>query len=71
VDLPIEITSQYSKLSELCNKYKVVKLFVFGSAATGNFNSNKSDIDLIVELDEENPVRRGESIIKPTHTRLA
>lgn len=63
MDLPIEITSQYSKLSELCNKYKVVKLFVFGSAATGNFNSNKSDIDLIVELDEENPVRRGESLI--------
>lgn len=64
MDLPIEIANQYSKLSELCNKYKVVKLFVFGSTATGTFNAKRSDIDLIVELDEENPLRRGELLIR-------
>lgn len=35
------------KLNKLCNKYKVSKLYLFGSARSKNFNKN-SDLDFIV-----------------------
>ena len=37
------------KISDLCNKHKVAKLFVFGSILTGNYNKS-SDIDFIVDF---------------------
>lgn len=63
MELPIEIKNRKNRLVELCEKYKVDKLFVFGSAATGNFNGETSDIDLIVELEEQNPVEKGEKLM--------
>ena len=38
-----------SKISELCKRYNVKKLFAFGSVLTDHFNEN-SDVDLIVEF---------------------
>ncbi|KGO94805.1 nucleotidyltransferase family protein [Flavobacterium subsaxonicum] len=61
--LPIEIESNRYKLTELCEKYKVIRLFVFGSLSNGNFNPEKSDVDILAELDEENPVKKGENIM--------
>lgn len=40
-------------INALCRKYKVAKLYLFGSVLTDNF-SPKSDIDLIVEFETEN-----------------
>lgn len=37
------------KIRELCSKYKVRKLFVFGSVLTDKFKKD-SDIDLIVDF---------------------
>lgn len=37
------------KISDLCNKHKVAKLFAFGSILTGNY-SKSSDIDFIVDF---------------------
>ncbi|OAV70468.1 Nucleotidyltransferase domain protein [Bacteroidales bacterium Barb4] len=36
-------------ISELCQKYKVNKLFAFGSVLTGRFNA-ESDIDFVVDF---------------------
>lgn len=58
-----EITSRRKSLFELCKKYKVNRLFVFGSSASSNFNSDTSDIDLIAEMDDVNPVEKGENIM--------
>ena len=41
------ITENIDKLKALCNKYKVSKLYVFGSILTSRFNEN-SDVDLSV-----------------------
>jgi hypothetical protein len=41
------ITDNIEKLRALCAKYKVSKLYVFGSVLTARFN-DKSDIDLSV-----------------------
>ena len=38
------------KIIALCKKYKVVKLWVFGSILTPRFNDN-SDVDLLVVFD--------------------
>ena len=46
----IEINLQ--KIFELCRKYKVKKLYVFGSILTNRFNDN-SDVDFCVDFDKE------------------
>ena len=45
------IEENKDKLIELCRKYHVHELDVFGSAATSEFNEPTSDIDLLVEFD--------------------
>lgn len=37
-------------LAELCRRFGVRKLELFGSAATGDFNPSRSDLDFIVEF---------------------
>ena len=39
------------RLIELCRKYHVSVLEVFGSAATDDFDESTSDIDFLVEFD--------------------
>lgn len=46
------ITDNLDAIGELCRKYGVRKLEVFGSAATGEFDPETSDIDLIVTFAE-------------------
>ena len=43
------IDKNIDKIRALCNKHKVVRLFVFGSILTDNFNKS-SDIDLLVDF---------------------
>ncbi len=38
-------------------------MFAFGSSVSGNFDFNKSDIDLLVEIDIPDPVEKGEKIL--------
>lgn len=42
----------YPSITALCKKYKVKRLFAFGSVLTNRF-TNKSDIDLVVDFDKE------------------
>ena len=47
------IEHNFSKIIELCRKFHVRKLWVFGSILTPNFKSD-SDIDLCVDFDWDN-----------------
>jgi predicted nucleotidyltransferase len=49
------ITNNAKSISTLCQTYGVAKLEVFGSAATGMFDPEQSDIDLIVTFADESP----------------
>ena len=49
-------------LIDLCQKYHVKRLDVFGSAARGDFVKS-SDIDFLVEFDNEVTLRRADSTI--------
>jgi uncharacterized protein len=49
---------------ELCKKYRVKHMFVFGSAATPQFDQSKSDIDLIADLLISDPIEYGETLLE-------
>ena len=57
------IKNRLSELNEICKTLNVRRLYVFGSLSTDTFDENKSDIDLIVELDENDPIEKGEKLI--------
>lgn len=38
-------------LEELCRRYRVRSLFLFGSAARDDFDPGRSDVDLLVEFE--------------------
>lgn len=40
------------ELADLCRKYRVRRLEVFGSAARGDFDEEASDVDLLIEFDD-------------------
>jgi hypothetical protein len=42
-------------LAELCRRFRVRRLYLFGSAATDRFNPNASDLDFLVELADRQP----------------
>lgn len=51
------IDKHRSELVDLCQKYHVKRLDVFGSASTGDFDKS-SDIDFLVEFDSKINRRR-------------
>jgi predicted nucleotidyltransferase len=52
----IPLVEQHRKeIAALCERYGVRKLDVFGSAATGTFNAERSDLDFIVDFSDYGP----------------
>ncbi|MDR1756923.1 MAG: nucleotidyltransferase domain-containing protein [Culturomica sp.] len=47
------VTDRIPQLVELCKKYRVVRMYLFGSAATDKFDEKKSDIDLLFSFSPE------------------
>ena len=43
-------------LKEICKRFHVKQLYVFGSISTDTFDVQSSDIDLIVEFDQRDPI---------------
>jgi predicted nucleotidyltransferase len=58
-----EILKQVTDFKTLCQKHKVKYLYAFGSSTTDYFDFNKSDIDLLVEIEDVDPIERGEKLI--------
>ncbi len=44
------VKKKMNQLQELCKKYHVIRLYVFGSILTNTFHQN-SDIDFLVDFD--------------------
>jgi uncharacterized protein len=47
----------------LCKKHDVKTLYAFGSSINENFKEDTSDIDLLIELNTEDPIKRGENLL--------
>ncbi len=59
------IDAHKKELFNLCEKYKVEKLYAFGSLVNGNFNEKTSDIDFLYLMQErEDPLDMGEAILQ-------
>jgi predicted nucleotidyltransferase len=50
-----EIEVHREELGALCRRFNVRRLDLFGSAARGDFDLEKSDIDFLVEFDRSAP----------------
>ena len=50
--LPALITDRQPQLDALCRRHHVVRLELFGSAATGEWDPDRSDLDFLVKLDK-------------------
>jgi len=57
------IENHFDQLVALCKKYKVERVYAFGSVVTGKFDVSSSDIDLIVELAPLPPLEKGENLL--------
>ncbi len=58
-----EILKHFTDFKTLCQSHNVKYLYAFGSSTTDRFDSEKSDIDLLVEIDSTDPLERGEKLI--------
>ncbi len=58
-----EIAKRREDFENLCADHKVKFLYAFGSSITDRFDPDKSDIDLLVEIDDNDPIERGEKLI--------
>ena len=49
------IDPKQGELDEACSRYRVERLYVFGSLATGGFDSECSDIDFLAAFEDRAP----------------
>lgn len=60
------VASRKSQIVNLCRHYHVMRLDVFGSAVNGDFRTDESDIDFLVEFDDSVEGRSFETRFKLT-----
>ena len=63
MNLKDSIKSNSKEFLSLCKSHDVKTLYAFGSSTTNKFDENSSDIDLLVELNTKDPIKRGENLI--------
>jgi predicted nucleotidyltransferase len=50
------VASRRAELASLCRRFHVRKLDLFGSAARGTFDPERSDLDFVVTFEDLHPV---------------
>lgn len=63
MNLKESIKSKMTEFLALCKSHYVKQLYAFGSSITNQFNEESSDIDLLIEIDNDDPIERGESLM--------
>lgn len=63
MNLKESIKHKMTDFISLCKSHNVKKLYAFGSSITDQFNEDSSDIDLLIEIDHDDPIERGESLM--------
>ncbi len=52
-----------SGFKSLCESYHVRSIYAFGSSTQSSFDETSSDIDLVVDIDEHDPIKRGNNLL--------
>jgi uncharacterized protein len=63
MNLKESINAKSTEFLSLCENHDVKTLYAFGSSVNNNFKEETSDIDLLIELNTEDPLKRGENLI--------
>ncbi len=63
MNLKESIKDKMADFLTLCKAHNVKKLYAFGSSITNQFNEKSSDIDLLIEIDNDDPIERGEDLM--------
>ncbi len=58
-----KIHEMNNEFVSLCQQHSVGELYVFGSSVTDQFDEERSDIDLLVEIEENDPLERGAKLM--------
>jgi predicted nucleotidyltransferase len=61
------IEQHRAAVAELCRRFKVHRLDLFGSAAKGGFDPASSDLDFLVSLDDASPAEYTENYFALAH----
>ena len=54
-------------LNCVCRKFRVERLYLFGSGADGRFSSDHSDLDFLVALEEQSPAEYADNYLGLAH----
>lgn len=63
MNLKESISYKMAEFLSLCKSHHVKNLYAFGSSITNEFNEELSDIDLLIEIDKNDPIERGEILM--------
>jgi len=63
MNLKESIQMKLAEFLTLCKNHNVRNLYAFGSSISNDFNEEFSDIDLLIEIDNEDPIERGETLM--------
>jgi predicted nucleotidyltransferase len=62
MNLRDSIKSKPNEFIMLCKNHDVKSLYAFGSSITNGFKEDSSDIDLLIELNTIDPLKKGETL---------
>lgn len=51
------VEQKRDQIADLCRRFGVDRLYLFGSAAAGGFKPEESDFDFLVEMSDRRPTR--------------
>jgi len=57
------IKQRESEFKKICIEHDIAAFYLFGSAIREDFNEETSDIDAVVEMNENDPLVRGEQLL--------
>lgn len=58
-----EIKKDLPRFTAICREHGIKTLYAFGSSVTDRFNPETSDIDLFVEMEDMEPIEKGELLL--------
>ena len=63
MNLKESIGRKLSEFITLCKSHNVKSIYAFGSSVNNNFNDETSDFDLLIEIENDDPIERGENLM--------
>ncbi len=63
MNLKESIKYKMDEFLSLCKSHNIKSLYAFGSSLTEQFREGSSDIDLLIELENQDPIERGENLM--------